>query len=375
MGFWHTGYEGFHEPEDAHVWVPHVPQAAVFDCSRCDRRFTSRDDLAVHEFDGHAAERPVLTLHGRECGRSRLAVIAPTVESDWTIENARTVRINGHVCDQAEARRRLASARSGVVSLVLDGEVSDQQFEFKFDIAEGDDLLGVDEALYEMIKGKSLSFSAIDSFLSATKRFTTARSYRDSYANYFYGVLARERSAEARAVESDADRTRYIRQFDEAVAELGRYERPAAEAITGLVAFHYNQFDLALRKTRSPRIAQVALRFARLLAGETGTATIHVAPDGGSLDYVLSDNEIEQVIHWTSIPLDGSMRPEIAEMVGALDLVEPTDGMKLRIILAEHHLSAGEPDRAETHLRTLRHSGDLEKWTNSYQQRRRSQFA
>lgn len=375
MGFWHTGYEGFHEPEDTHVWIPHVPKPPVFLCPRCERQFVSRDDLAVHEFDGHATARPVLTLHGRECGRSRLAVIAPTVETDWTIENAHTVHINGRVCDAAEARRVLASAKSGVVSLVLDAGVSGQQFEFKFDIAEGDDLAGVDEGLYELVRGKSLSFNAIDGFIRATNRFVTARSYRDSFANYFYGVLTREQSSEARAVESDADRTRYVRQFDEAVAELGRYERPPAEAISGLVAFHYNQFDLALRKTRSPRIAQVALRFARLLNGETGTATIELAQDGGSLDYVLSDNEIERVIHWTSIPLDGATRPEISEMEQALSRVEPTDGMKLRMILAEHHLIAGEPDRAETHLRALRHSGDLEEWAESYQQRRRRQLA
>ncbi|WP_395307524.1 hypothetical protein V4U86_19170 [Mycobacterium sp. AMU20-3851] len=375
MGFWHTGYEGFHEPEDTHVWAPQAPKPPVFNCPRCDRKFASRDDLAVHEFDGHATVRPVLTLHGRECGRSRLAVIAPTVETDWTIENARAVHINGRVCDEAEARRVLASATSGVVSLVLDGDVADQRFEFKFDIADGDDLAGVDDGLYDLIGGKSLSFSAIDGFIRATNRFTTARSYRDSYANYFYGVLARERSTEARAVESDADRTRYVRQFDEAVAELGRYERPPAEAISGLVAFHYNQFDLALRKTRSPRIAQVALRFARLLAGETGTATIELAHDAGSLDYVLSDNEIEQVIHWSSIPLDGAIRTEIAEMEQALSRVEPTDGMKLRVVLAEHHLAAGEPDRAETHIGALRHSEDLDKWTKSYQQRRRRQFA
>lgn len=375
MGFWHTGYEEFHEPEDAHVWIAHVPKSPTFRCPRCDREFTSRDDLAVHEFDGHSSIRPVLTLHGRECGRSRLAVIAPTVAADWAIENAHTVRVNGRMCDEAEARKALASARTGVVSVALDGDGSDQKFEFKFDIANVEDLDGVDRSLQALISSKALTFNAIDSFILATSRFATARSYRDSYANYFYGVLAREQSTEARAVEADADRTRYVRQFDEAVAELGRYERPPAEAISGLVAFHYNQFDLALRKTRSPRVAQVALRFARLLEGETGTARIDLATDSASLDYVLSDNETEQVIHWTSIPLDGFSRPEIAEMEHALSRVEPTDGMKLRVILAEHHLAAGEPERADTHLGALRHSGDLEKWINGFQQRRRRQFA
>ena len=221
MGFWHTGYMEFHEPDEPRVWVRRQPKPPIFRCSRCDRVFASRDDLAVHEFDGHATSRPLLALHGRECGRSRLAVIAPTGPADWTIENARTVRVNGRVCTEKDARHALASARTGVVSVTLDGDMSDQKFEFKFDIADNDDLDGVDEGLYELIQGKSLTFNAIDGFIRRTDRFVTGRSYRDSLANYFYGVLARESSRSPGSRTPTPIRHGYTRQFDEAVAELG----------------------------------------------------------------------------------------------------------------------------------------------------------
>ena len=53
-------------------------------------------------------------------------------------------------------------------------------------------------------------------------------------------------------------------------------------------------------------------------------------------------------------------------MENALTRVQPTDAMKLRIVLAEHHLAAGEPDRGEKHLAALRHTRELEKWITRY---------
>ena len=303
-------------------------------------------------------------LRGRECGRSRLAVITPTVPADWTLENTSAVRVNGRTCTEAEASIALSSAKTGVVSVVLEGEASEQEFEFAFSIANDDDLAAVDDGLSELIQGKSLTINAIEGFIRTTDRFDTGRRYRDSLANYFYGVLARERSSESGLVDSESDVAAYTHRFDDAVAELGRYDRPPAEAISGLVAFHYNHFDLALRKTRSPRVAQVSLRFAHLLKGQSSIGRIEQARDTASLDYILSDNEIERIIHWTSIPLDGTAGSEVAVMEDALTRVQPTDAMKLRIVAAEHHLAAGEPARGLRHLAALRHTtrvGDVER--------------
>ena len=58
MGFWHTGYMEFHEPEEPRVWSRPKPKPPTFRCSRCDRVFDSTDDLAVHLFDGHPRRAP-----------------------------------------------------------------------------------------------------------------------------------------------------------------------------------------------------------------------------------------------------------------------------------------------------------------------------
>lgn len=371
MGFWHTGYFEFHEPEEPRRWseINDVKLAAPsFRCQECDVEFATRDELAIHEFEGHSASRPRLLLNGRECGRSRFSIITPTKPSDWTIKYARRVRINGRICSPRKACDLLAGSNSGVVSVVLEGEVSQQEFEFSFDIANEEDLDGIDDVFYTLIAGRLLSHNVIDGFISSTAKFVSGRKYRDGIANYLYGALAREHAGEV-GVGSEIGAASYRRFFDDAVRELGRYNRGPAEAISGLVAFHYNHFGIALLKTRSPRIAQVSLRFAHLLEGHPGPAGAIPASPASSLDYVLSDSAIERIIRWCSIPLDGTAGQEVADLEGALGRVQPEDETKLRMVAAEHYLAAGEPAQGERHLAALRHSVALEKWIHSYRTR------
>ncbi|GAT01847.1 uncharacterized protein RMCFA_1959 [Mycolicibacterium fortuitum subsp. acetamidolyticum] len=296
-------------------------------------------------------------------------MISKTAPEDWRFVNARSVRVNGKRCSERDARVALASTSVGVVSVTLGGDVTDQEFEFSFRIANSKDLAGVDQRLTELIEGRSLTISAIDSFIIRTEKFETARYYRDGLANYFYGVLARERSSESGLVRSSTDVDAYKHRFDDAVERLGKFDRPTAEAICGLVAFHYNQFDLALRKTRSPRIARVARRFASLLGATPDTSTPRLEIDKSSLDYVLSDTEIERIITWCAIPLDGCSSQIVDEIERSLSDIPATDALKLRVIAAEHHLAAGEPARGMDHLMHLRHARALEGWCAWYRER------
>lgn len=369
MGFWHTGYMEFHEIADDYDRPRPTPKPPRYPCSRCSQVFDSQDDLAVHLFDGHVTSRPVLMLRGRECGRSRVAVISKTAPEDWQFLNSRAVRVNDKRCSERQARAALSSTPVGVVSVTLEGDATDQEFEFSFRIANSKDLADVDKRLSELIQGRSLTIHAIDAFITRTDRFETARYYRDGLANYFYGVLARERSSESGLVGSSADVDAYKHRFDDAVERLGKFDRPTAEAICGLVAFHYNQFDLALRKTRSPRVARVARRFASLLSATPETSLPSIEIDKSSLDYVLSDTEIERIISWCAIPLDGCSAQAVDDMERSLSDVETTDALKLRMIAAEHHLAAGEPERGLEHVRHLRHARALERWGAWYQAR------
>lgn len=369
MGFWHTGYMEFHEPTGWGDEPRAKPLPPEFPCSQCGLVFMSPDDLAVHLFDGHVSTRPTLSLRGRECGRSRLSVISRTVPEDWTFGNFRQIRVNGALAPEADAKERLSSAALGVVSVVLEGERADQEFEFSFSIANEADLNGVEDRLHELVRGRSLTINSIEAFLDRTSQYPTARAYRDGLANYFYGVLAREGSVESGLRRTQDDLPAYTARFDEAVTTLSAFDRPPAEAICGLVAFHYNQFDVALRKTRSPRVARAARRLASLLSGTVPADEEVAIEDRASLDYVLSDTEIEKVLSWCCIPLDGSADEAIDQIEAAVSSQQPNDALKLRVVAAEHYLAAGRRDHGLRHMTDLRHSTLAERWVSSYRDR------
>jgi hypothetical protein len=205
-----------------------------------------------------------------------------------------------------------------------------------------------------------LTIAAIEAFVAATTHYETAADYRNGIATYLYGVLAKERSP-----ESGLEHGAYREKFDEALSLLGGFDRVTADVICGLVAFHYNQFDRAILRTRSPRVAWASSRLLRLLQGEDLTHDEVVAPQRSSLDFVLSDAATEQVLTWCCIPLDGSARADIEALEASLDAQEPFDQLKLHVIAAEHHLRTGARERARPHVNELRNNAVTERWARA----------
>lgn len=364
MGFWHTGYMEFHEPS-GEGWVrPAKPAPPTYPCQRCGLVFSSEQDLHVHAFGGHSIRRPVLVLMGRECGRSRLTVTTPTSPASWVTRHAQRAAVNGRGIMPEEIAPLLSAQRSGVfdVELANDGVV--QEFQFEFKLAEEDDLRGVDAALERLIEGHELSLRAVDDFIMRGKRYQTASRYLAGLADYLYGVLRREGIDPAAPVNAS-----YEAKYDQAVGVLGAFDRPPAEAICGLVGFHYNQFDRAMTKTRSERVAAVSLRLQAMLAGKPWIADDLSSAPHTSLDIALGDSVIDRVLQWCAMPLDGSATGRAADIVSALPEQRPYDALKLRLVAAEHFLAAGDPDAAIREAEGLRHSQKTEHWYANFRSR------
>lgn len=369
MGFWHTGYMEFHEPTSERSGERTSPPPPEFPCTECGRVFKSPDDLAVHLFDGHMTSRPLLLLRGRECGRSRLTVITKTQPEDWEFAHASRVLVNGKSFSPGRARKALASANRGVLEVRLEGDRVDQVFEFAFSVADTDDLERVDAQLRAFVRQRALSIATIERFLEDTASFSSADQYRFGLANYFYGVLARERSPESGLVDDHRAERAYVGRFQEAAQSLSQFEQPGAEAVCGLIAFHFNQFDIALRKTQSARLARISRRMQAILDGKLGDGDREAIGGVMGLDYALSDMETERMLGWCALPLDGSCRGPVSDAEAALPALEPGDQVKVRIIAAEHHLAAGDPEAGLSHAVTLSHSRLAEGWYERYEQR------
>lgn len=372
---WAGGYKEFKEETGWSSYYENlVLEPPKFPCGQCGAEFATAEDLSVHLFDGHATPRPILMLRGRECGRSRESIIRQTDPGDWKVVNATAAYVNGRKVDLDALGHVLSGKHEGVVAVRLSGERTDQDFEFSFTIADESDLCVVDQRLFELIDSQLLRIDVLDRFIRDTAGATTARLYRDGISSYLFGVLAREGSPESALRDASDGRRAYVAKYDEAVANLGLFDRTPAESICGLVSFHYNQFDLALRKTRSPRVARASRRLATLLAGNELDDRTAITVKG-SLDDVLSDIETDRVLQWCCIPLDGSAQEEIEALEAAVGAVEPTDQTKLRLIAAEHHLHRLELDRARQHVSALRHERALDKWVASVHERTKGEIA
>jgi hypothetical protein len=349
------------------------PPAEPIVCQVCGIEFASDEDLRAHQFDGHVTIRPVLLLRGRECGRSRLQVLKSTHPSDWKTHHATSAHVNGSKVAIAKLGEVLSNAQSGVTTVQLHGDRADQDFEFSFSFANDSDLFGVDRCLGELLAGRLLTVNTIDQFIVRSRQFQTTRTYVDGLASYFFGVLARERSPESGLQDRATPTRTYLEKFDEAVSALSQFERPAAEAICGLVSFHYNHFETAMRKTRSARVSQISHRFAKLLRGDRDIDQSPI-PSLTGLDFQLSDSETERVLSWCCVPLDGSAGKIASDMSRSIQRLEPLDQTKVRVLLVEHYLSAGDFTAASDHLSALKHSSMMDTWVASIRERSRGKI-
>lgn len=365
MGFWHTGYMEFHEPSGEEWLVAHEPAPPTFPCTHCGISFLTESDLRLHLFAGHSTVRPRLVYRGRECGRSRLAVTTETWPDDWVITNARNISVNSRSMPADQASDFLASQRDGVSVVVLDNGAVPQTFEFEFALADEEDLQGVDDALQRLIEGGELSPRTVHDFIERSKRHRTAKRYLEGLASYFYGVLARENASD----HVDRQGVGYEGKYDRAVSMLGAFDRPPAEAICGIVAFHYNQFTRAMAKTKSQRVANVSLRFQAMTGGSEWEVNALSSLEHSSLDHALSDSLIDSVLAWSAVALDGSAIQEVQELEAALNSQRREDQFKLSLVAAEHYLARGDHTTAAKHAENLRHTRHAETWYTGLRRR------
>ncbi|MGE0305962.1 MAG: hypothetical protein AB7N61_23230 [Acidimicrobiia bacterium] len=368
MGFWHTGYMEFHEPTGmGEGWTPE-PKAPEFPCPDCGLVFATERDQRAHRFDGHSTKRPMLVFRGRECGRTRLMVTAPSVPSDWHTADVASISLNGRPSTVQDTVEYLSETKFGVQTVTVVNGPLERTFEFDFCLAEDEDLKLVDQALEKLIAGRELSRSTIDAFIMRAGRGETARRYREGLANYLYGVLAREGNADQAPTDASGAQL-YEQRYNRAVDELRAFDRPPAEAICGLVALHYNQFDLAIRKTNSHRVSDVAARFSSMMAGAQFVPSSLLDRTHGSFDQALSDSVSEELINVSAMALDGTQRSPLIPVLAEIADLRPADQFKVRLIASEALLASGDLDDARRHSEALRNYRDTDAWYAGFRAR------
>lgn len=367
VGFWHTGYMEFHESTDMDDWTP-TPRAPEFPCPDCGLVFATERDQRAHRFDGHSTRRPTLVFRGRECGRTRLVVTAPSTPSDWFFADVESIALNGRETSAEEAIAYLSETKLGVQEVVTTNGPLKREFDFDFCLADADDLNLVDQALEKLIDGGELSLEAIDHFIMRAGQGVTARRYREGIANYLYGVLAREGNDDHICADYSGEPV-YEQRFNRAVDMLRTYDRPAAEAICGLVALHFNQFKRAIQKTNSHRVSDVADRFSAMMVGQQFNKSSLLERTHASFDQALSDSVTEELITVCSMALDGTELALLDPVLTEVIQLRPEDQLKVRLIAAEAMLAEGDLDGARRHSEALRNYRDTDAWYAGFRAR------
>lgn len=363
MGFWHTGLMDqldMNPPGVLELSRTHERLPPEYPCSRCSNVFDSPEALRAHLYDGHSSPLPVLLFRGRECGQTPVSVTDPTDPEDWLVE-CDAALLNGQRIPSAELPLALACEESRTVNLELTRGNISATYKIDFKVAKSRDLDGVDQCLDELARTYRLDLRSIEGFVQSKASYPSAIRYIDGIAAYFYGVLARERSSDSRLSFEQ-----YREYYDKAAAILGSFHRKPAEVISGLIAFHYNQFDRLGVKYSAPRLDWAARRFWACLDGRSPDLMPYAEGRDRGLDRVLSDAETERVLKWSCLSLHPSTRlDELAAIEQYTQTCEPLDAVKLRILVAEKRLQLGQLDEANRYAKDLRNNDTCGNWANS----------
>lgn len=348
MGFWHTGYEEFHEPTGLGEWVYTAPPPVRYVCAHCLKQFAQMDDLRHHRFNEHPLRQPALLLRGRDVGTLPLVVLTPLEPDDVVIEDATRCLVNGRMLKPNEVGTHLASMTREVVDMELtNGEVSTRCV-LDFRLAEEAHLAGVEAAFLRLARERVLNINAISGFIEDCRSFDSAMPYYDGICHYLYGVMAKEQ-----APDSGLKPGQYTERYMRASEGLKGFNRPLAQSVQALVAFHFNQFDEAELLAPDGVLRHASGAFAGLLQGlpwhfESAFAAVL----GGTVENLLTDQQTLQILSDASQGLV-DMKDRTEELQARLHRV-PVGYDKLKYtLLASEALAAREDSASRIAARRL----------------------
>lgn len=354
MGFWHTGYIEFHEPVGLDRGYDQSP--TIYRCQHCNATFTSAESFRVHRFEEHPYHRPILFLSGVEAGTTPIRITRSIEACNVRVSRCDQAWINNTAVAPRALGRTLARITNDTVTVRLANEGVAAEFMIRFEIASEADLDGVDRCFFEVARLGKLDRRSVEDFIATTRAFPTAIGYCDGICEYFYGVLAKERS-----LESSLSYESYREKFTRAADALKDFERPLAKTIGALIAFHFNHFRENFNLAETSRVGIASRRFERWMKGDPYSA-IQIGAHRDTLEKLLTDLETERLIAW-SVAAPESIQRHLQDMESMVRQDIPEfDRTKLWILLAESHTYCNHIVDARRYARELRNNPTFGAW-------------
>ena len=247
-----------------------------------------------------------------------------------------------------------------LIELIKDGISA--RFTLEFCVASESDLALVETRFKEIVK-PPLASRTVETFIGAKTDFSTAIGYCDGLCSYLYALLALKRYPHF-ALPSGS----YEGRFSRAATTLRDYDRPLARTIRSVVEFHFNHFDSAAEIAPDSGVRAVSRRYSEWLSVAQPAAPF-TQPNPRTVNHrtiaLPTDYATANIIDWSLRSLD-----ELAQYTTAIDSfiaheLPHYDKAKLRVLLGEVHVAAGNSDAALTQARHLRHTAPFEAWADN----------
>ena len=160
----------------------------------------------------------------------------------------------------------------------------------------------------------------------------------------------------------------YTDRFNLAAKYLAGFDRAHAEIVSAVVAFHYNQFELAVDYSRSPLISSVAMRFVDILNGsESLDSGSLLVPDRAAFDLVLADAQTESVLRTCVLPFSGQDSRALRRQID--ETISEYNKQKLRVVAAEAAFLAAEHGIAREFADPIRDVPGFDGWYEALRRR------
>jgi hypothetical protein len=354
MGFWQTGYFEFHEPWGLDESCNPTP--LIFHCQHCNAEFDTTEELRTHRFEKHKYNNPALYISGEAVGDVRFRVVSPLSQDDIKAINYDIIRVNDKSVTFDQLKCLLADYRNDTVFIELENKGALTKVSLEFEIPNHGDLNGIDQCFIEFVRKKRLDRRAVEDFIDSTVRYRTARRYSSGICEYFYGVMAKERT-ETSSIPYES----YIDKYNRSVSDLKYYPRNLAKVICALIEFHFNHFLATSRLSPGSRVGNVANRFVGWLSGNNQVSG-KISTGKEIPEKLITDLQTEKILQWCATDSSTllSMEEEIKSFVET-DIPE-FDKVKLRVLLAETYAATGLINIAKIHAHGLINKPGLDIW-------------
>lgn len=366
MGFWHTGYEEFHEPGGLgdFVFTPSPPKR--FHCDQCSVSFADLERLRRHRFESHPLRQPALIVRGQSVGKLPFKVMNHLQPTDVVVEDALICRINGELINSDELVQRLTMYRRQFLEVELSNSGVVTRCALDFCIPELEDLNGVETAFLRMVQNRTLTVETIARFNQDCKVFQSANLYAHGISQYLYGVMAKERS-----VDSGLSVERYKEKFIQSDHDLTSFDRVLSNSIRALIAFHFNHFSEAQDLAPLGALKHASAAFLGLLEGKRWQFP-EVPVVFGLVEELLTDQDTRVILIDSSHGLDQLKSNSQGLLFSLGETTAGYDNLKRSLLAFEAMLLSGDVEfclQARQIASRLMGASDTNVWAESFLKR------